>query len=350
VCDETGSPALRPIAGRFIEFDVSIDERRYTIRCPLRYGGYEASTLRVVKERSNGLGSKFFSEWDLLPGEVVLFDYSGSCLQVDALIRPAPVGEPFIDFLEKAAARGNTASVSAVMHFFEELVLWVKNVGRSGIAPENLYVAPNGTITITGFSANDRTEHIFEMLHAASDGKRTVDMPRKTDIITDYGLDGDKDIHVVRDGGGWTYVDNYGRTLTNTVWLSASPFRKQRAEVESRTGKGLIDIMGRTVLQPVYEELVWDDGWGVASVMTDGQWSLLDRNGILLTDESYDWLGECSEGLILAQRNGLCGFLDTSGRLVIPCIFEDASSFAEGCSLVTMNGKSFLIDAKGKRI
>jgi hypothetical protein len=82
--------------------------------------------------------------------------------------------------------------------------------------------------------------------------------------------------------------------------------------------------------------------------MTEGRWSLADRDGQVLTAETYDWIGECSEGLVLAVRAGLCGFLDTAGHEVIPCIYDDASSFSEGCALVSLAGESCFVDARGE--
>ena len=142
------------------------------------------------------------------------------------------------------------------------------------------------------------------------------------------------------------YVDRMGRAVIDAVWTAATPFRGGRAEVETRAGKGLIDIRGREVLSAIYEEVMWDDYWDIATVMTEGRWSLADRDGRVLTAESYDWLGECSEGLVLAVRGGRCGFLDTAGREAIPCIYDDASSFSEGCALVSLGGESFFIDAR----
>jgi hypothetical protein len=146
------------------------------------------------------------------------------------------------------------------------------------------------------------------------------------------------------------FVDRIGRAVIDDVWRSAEPFRGGRAEVETWSGRGLIDTRGRRVLEPVYEEIVWDDYWGLVAAMNEGQWSLTDREGVVLTDKTYDWLGECSEGMVLAQRGDKCGFLDVCGREVVPCIYDDASSFSDGCALVSLDGEEFFIDALGVRL
>lgn len=166
-----------------------------------------------------------------------------------------------------------------------------------------------------------------------------------------YERDGDVGSVCVKDVGGWDYAAvNGGSETVGTALLSAVVFREGRAEVETPDGKGLIDREGRYILEPIYEEVAWDDYWGLAAVMSEGRWSLLDRQGTLLSENHYDWLGECSEGFVLAQKDGRCGFLDAQGRETIPFVYDDATSFREGVSFVMRGGESFFIDAKGVRM
>lgn len=69
----------------------------------------------------------------------------------------------------------------------------------------------------------------------------------------------------------------------------------------------------------------------------------------------YDKLGSFHEGLALAQRNGLWGYIDTKGNEVIPCIYkgtEDGNygfDFSEGMAVVIdKNGKYGYINTKGE--
>ena len=354
VCDEGEIPLFTMPGHRLVDFEVVADGERCTLRCPLVYDGGTAAKLRTLAERDRGLESRFFTEWRQLPAEIVLFDEEGKPLEVDVLVRRTPEGEPLADFLGSAVVRGDVAAVSAVSRSFEELTEWAAKVGRSGIAVRRLLVAPDGSLHITGFSANDETGRVREMLSAAARGEKpatgTEHAWKHEEKETGYGLDGEENIRLVRDGGGWMYVDRLGKSVIDAVWTAAEPFRSGRAAVETQAGKGLIDMRGRTVLSAVYEEVVWDDHWGLASVMTEGRWSLTDREGIPLTDGFYDWLGECSEGLVLAQKGDKCGFVDVAGRETIPFIYDDASSFSEGCALVSSGGESFFINARGMRI
>jgi hypothetical protein len=271
------------------------------------------------------------------------------------------------DFVEKALLRGDMDAVEAVLRGFDELAEWARNAGRSGITLRRLIVAPDGGknsvhLILTAFSANDQTELIRETLRAAAAGEPAYGLRAETSPAEkthrvaaghpakDHEPASEGDIKCVRDGGGWMYVDRRGHHVIDRVWTAAAPFREGRAEVETLSGRGLIDTLGRTVIEPVYEEVTWDEYWNLVAVMSEGRWSLLDRDGILLTDEVYDWLGECSEGLVLASRDGKCGFLDVEGRLAIPLAYDDASSFCEGLALVSADGHSFFIDSTGARV
>ena len=56
------------------------------------------------------------------------------------------------------------------------------------------------------------------------------------------------------------------------------------------------------------------------------------------------------EGLARVERNGKYGFIDEKGSLIIPCIYDDVSSFNEGLASVKRNGKYGFIDKKGNII
>jgi hypothetical protein len=326
-----------------VDFEVVTDGVRYTLRCPLRWDDEAVARLRALVEKDRGLGGSLYTEWELMESEMVLFGENGAAFEVDILARRTPAGEPLADFLASAAVREDSAAVSRIADNFEELARWAESVGAGGIAMRNLLVAPDGKLSLKAFSATDQTRRILERLSAGG-GEEAL---QKRDD-TGYDFDGEGEIRCVRDGGGWMYVDRKGKAVIDTVWAAARPFRRGRAQVETDSGRGLIDLRGREVLPAIYEEVVWDDDWGVATVMTEGRWSLADRDGRVLTTETYDWIGECSEGLVLAVRAGRCGFLDTAGHEVIPCIYDDASSFSEGCALVSLGGESFFVDARGE--
>lgn len=49
--------------------------------------------------------------------------------------------------------------------------------------------------------------------------------------------------------------------------------------------------------------------------------------------------------------DGKCGFIDQTGEVVIPLIYDDACYFnKDGKAKVKLNGETFFIDLKGNRV
>ncbi len=158
------------------------------------------------------------------------------------------------------------------------------------------------------------------------------DVPAKLRLLSAKATPGQPDWRVLE--RELTLFDEMGHAVVVDVLLRAT---LPPALVKPPTPAAL------KALETTCEELTWDALWGVATASRDGQWMLLDRDGNLLTTATFEWLGECAEGLILAQRDGKCGFVDARGREVVPFIYDDATSFCAGEALVTAAGKSFFI-------
>jgi len=57
-----------------------------------------------------------------------------------------------------------------------------------------------------------------------------------------------------------------------------------------------------------------------------------------------------TERLFVVQKDGKSGFIDRTGKVVIPIQFDSANNFHEGLALVTMSGKKAFIDTTGKTV
>ncbi len=287
VADAAGRPMFAMPWNGTVDFEVTADGVRQTLRCPLVWDADAPRRMAAFELRQKGLGGRFYSEWRVLRSEAVVFDDDGRGAEVDILARQVRDGEPLVDFLERATAAGDTGAMEAARESFDRLVEWAGRVDRGGISLRRLVASPAGDVGLTAFSATDDTDAVYDLMGRL--GRRLPSMPEND---------------------------------------AAEPPRPVPHGYES------------------YEEYTWDDYWGVATVMNEGCWSLIDAGGRTLTEGCYDWLGECSEGLLLAQKGDKCGFVDLSGRE----IYDDASSFSEGCALVTLAGESYLIDPRGNRI
>ena len=76
----------------------------------------------------------------------------------------------------------------------------------------------------------------------------------------------------------------------------------------------------------------------------------MNQKGIEIYSPEFENLNLFSEGLALAQKNGLYGYVDKLNNVVIPFQFELGSDFMYGRAIVEKGGKSGVINRAGKYI
>ena len=109
---------------------------------------------------------------------------------------------------------------------------------------------------------------------------------------------------------------------------------------------GYIDTGGQVVIPFRYDKAK-DFSDNRAAVYKDGHWQIINKKGAAVIDypvgstEIQNGQGGYDieppgfrDGLMPVQRNGLYGYIDTSGKLVIPYQYDGASAFNQGVALV----------------
>jgi hypothetical protein len=76
----------------------------------------------------------------------------------------------------------------------------------------------------------------------------------------------------------------------------------------------------------------------------------MNQKGIEIYSPEFETLNLFSEGLSLAQKNGLYGYVDKLNNVVIPFQFDLGSDFVNGRAVVEKGGKSGVINRAGKYI
>ena len=61
----------------------------------------------------------------------------------------------------------------------------------------------------------------------------------------------------------------------------------------------------------------------------------------------FDYVGTFNEGMAAVKLNGKFGFVDTTGKEVIPCKYDLVRFFSDGLAPVSFNGKWGIVDKKG---
>lgn len=77
---------------------------------------------------------------------------------------------------------------------------------------------------------------------------------------------------------------------------------------------------------------------GLLAVGVDGKYGFIDLTGRIVIPPTFEFVGGFSEGHAPVYQNGRFGFIDRSGRFVISPRFEKAKAFHEGLAEVQMAG------------
>lgn len=76
----------------------------------------------------------------------------------------------------------------------------------------------------------------------------------------------------------------------------------------------------------------------------------IDKTGKEVIPFIYDGAEYFSNGLAAVLKDGKCGYVDKTGKVVIPLIYDAAESFSDGLARVRKDKKWYFIDKKGKTI
>lgn len=90
---------------------------------------------------------------------------------------------------------------------------------------------------------------------------------------------------------------------------------------------------------------------GVAVVMIQGRWGMIDRTGKALVPLEFDGALRMQDGFAAVQKGELCGFVNRAGDLKIPVQYKRVRSFHNGFAAVQMPDDSWgYIDKRGKLV
>lgn len=183
--------------------------------------------------------------------------------------------------------------------------------------------------------------------------------------------------------GKWGFIDRTGNKIIPSIYDEVIYFSEGLAAVCINHRWGFIDNTGKEIISHIYE-YVNSFSEGLASVCLNGKWGFIDRtgkevipciydmyqestsNGILVSDrnllESSDLLYglnydgnfptvySFSEGLSAISYHGKWGFIDKTGKVIIPFIFDEVISFSEGLASVLIKERWGFIDRTGQEV
>ena len=165
--------------------------------------------------------------------------------------------------------------------------------------------------------------------------------------------------------GSWGFVDSTGKVVIEPQFHRAYSFYGgiARAMPKEGGGFGLIYKTGKYVLSKEektekqgglsIKRTTWyhteNFGCGVAPVKFKDDLFLVDHKGKRASKKlPYRYVSQFVEERAIYQVDGLYGYLDTKGQVVIKATYENAKSFQNGLAFVETKTESAYIDQGGK--
>lgn len=150
------------------------------------------------------------------------------------------------------------------------------------------------------------------------------------------GMDTDNNMDTGTPYFGWG-LDKWG--FINTKNQTVIPFTYDKAEDFSE-GLALVGKEYQYIQKGI---LGFPD-----STATGYKIGFINHSGKVVVPLIYDDAKNFSEGLAVVIKDRKYGFVDKTGKIVVPIIYDNAESFSEGLAAVSKNGKSGFINTQGK--
>ena len=148
---------------------------------------------------------------------------------------------------------------------------------------------------------------------------------------------------------GWGFIDKDGNWAIQPRFKWASSFQFGLASVKGKTDCGYVDKSGAQVITrdaprpPEDCASAWGDFTdGLSRWRFGSRYGFIDRSGKTVIPPQFDLTFGFSEGLAAVQMGKKWGFIDTTGKMVIPPKeFSDVKPFRNGLSRVVVqeNGR-----------
>ncbi len=166
----------------------------------------------------------------------------------------------------------------------------------------------------------------------------------------------------ILDDKGFRVIDETGKILTPKWYSYIGMFQEGRAlfstvDDQGRSRYGYLDRDGKEVIPAQYESANDFSGGKAVVEIKEGEYALIDLGGKTLHTFNYSYVGPLGDGLLAFKqtRDGLLGYMDEQGNVVIPPRYSVALPFERGRAVVNASqdyavNQYGLIDKKGTEI
>jgi hypothetical protein len=145
-------------------------------------------------------------------------------------------------------------------------------------------------------------------------------------------------------GFKWGYVNKKGRLIIKASFDECKNFSDGLAVIRVKGKWGYIDKTGKMTVPPQFQE-AYDFSESRAIVKKYGsKYSIIDSNGNMLTEDSYDEIKSYSDGLAAVRIKNNWTYIDLEGNELDIPKFSKAYPFKNGLAKVNLGGRYGIIN------
>jgi hypothetical protein len=176
--------------------------------------------------------------------------------------------------------------------------------------------------------------------------------------LTSIPLDFDNNYFIVGGNGGDGMIDSNGNVLVPFKYCRINSFQEGLSTVACSYWKwGAINLNGDNIIPCIYDDIGCHFIQGINWVKEGGLCGLIDTSGKLITPLIYDAIGEESyadlpiyKNIMPAKKTGKWGYINTDGQIIIPFIYDFATQFKNDYAVVEKDSLYGIINMKGNLI
>jgi len=147
----------------------------------------------------------------------------------------------------------------------------------------------------------------------------------------------------------WQVIDKSGTILLSTDESVIMKMHGEVALVKSKSGLGLIEISGDTLLDFVHSKIYFVEGSNMAYVQQNGTWEIVDGDNNVI-ELNVEAIYPSRTDRFRFKRSGKYGFLDPFGEVVIDPKYDEAFNFYKGHTMVSIGSSGSVINKSGESI
>ena len=186
--------------------------------------------------------------------------------------------------------------------------------------------------------------------YGAIDKQGKTVLPFKYDYLS---YDQEYDQYLYGEGEKYGFLNGKGEVLVPAKYDMVNHMIEGYGVVYLNEKSGIIDRTGKLVVPITHEAILETNGRNFVTSEGD-QYVLYAINGNKMITKGYDLISlSVDSKLILVQKDEKYGYIDETGKVVIPLKYTSATAFNEGVAIVMENDDAesvYYINEKGERI